>query len=233
MRMAWQKWVSGLLALAMAVLLLAPAVWAEEGEEEAIRGTVLETMNSGGYTYIQLDRKGGKEWFAVPESLVKVGDEIQLQPGTPMGAYTSPTLKRTFDTITFSGGISGVLKRVVTAAEEKTDGQGTITVAKAEGPDAYTIEEVFAKKDALAGKKVVVRGKVVKTSQFDGKQWLRLVDGTGSSKRGNHKIVVITGQSAANDEIVTARGVVVTNKAFGALTYEVLLEDAQVEKQGK
>ena len=230
MKLALRGWINNLFAaMLMGVLLMTSHAFAEE---EAIRGVVLETMNSGGYTYVHLDRKGEKEWFAVPESLVKVGDEIQILPGMEMGSYTSKTLNRTFDKIVFSPGISGTLKRVVTAAEDK-DVQEEVKIAKAEGPDAYTIAEIFEKKEALNGKKVVVRGKVVSTSKYEGRQWLRIIDGTGSSKRGNHKLVVTTPQSAAKDDIVTVHGTVTTDKAFGALTYEVIVENSTLGKQAK
>lgn len=229
MKSAWGRLLMYGLVVSLLLAIPAQTVLAEE---EVIRGVVTETMNSGGYTYVQLDRKGTKEWFAVPESLVRVGDEIQLLPGVQMGSYTSPTLKRTFDKITFSGGISGMLKRVVNTAEDKDAApQETVKVEKAQGENAYTVAEIFAKKDALNGKKVMVRGKVVKSSQYEGLQWLRLVDGTGSSKRGDHKLVVTTAQTAAKDDIVTATGIVKTGKAFGALTYEVIVEEAQLEKQ--
>jgi len=219
--------------MVLATLMLIKPTGAK-AEEEEIKGTVSETMNSGGYTYILLDRQGGgKEWFAVPESLVKVGDDIQLQPGVQMGPYTSPTLKRTFDKILFSGGISGMLKRVVTASEDKAEPQEVAPVAKAKGPDAYTVAEIFAQKEALNGKKAVVRGKVVKSSQFEDRQWLRIVDGSGSSKKGDHKLVVITTSKADKNDIIQASGTVAVGKAFGALTYEVLLEEAKVEKQAK
>lgn len=231
MQVFFKEWLSGLLVVL--VLLTLAKVPLASAEEEAIRGVVAETMNSGAYTYILLDRQGEKEWFAVPESLVKVGDEIQILPGMQMGSYTSPTLKRTFDKIVFSPGISGMLKRVVATADDKPEPQEAVKVAKAEGPDAYTIAEIFEKKDVLDGKKVVVRGKVIKSSEYEGLQWLRLVDGTGSSKRGDHKLVVTTAQRAAKDDVVTARGVVKKGKAFGALTYEVIVEDTQLEKQDK
>ncbi|MDD5759722.1 MAG: hypothetical protein PHI06_11660 [Desulfobulbaceae bacterium] len=201
--------------------------------DDAIRGTVAETMNSGGYTYVLLDQKTGKEWFAVPESLVQVGDEIQLMPGIQMGPYTSPTLQRTFEKITFSGGITGMLKRVVKTAEEKATTPQSVNIAKAAGENSYTVAEIFEKKDSLNGKKVTVRGKVVKSSQFDGLQWLRIVDGSGSSKRGNHKLIVTTAKAADQDEIITATGTVTTGKAFGALTYEVIVENAEITKQTK
>ena len=216
--------------LLLTTLLIAPMAMAEE---DAINGTVVETMNSGGYTYLLLDRKGEKEWFAVPESLVRIGDEIQVMPGVQMGPYDSPTLKRTFDKIIFSGGITGTLKRKVSTTDDKVEDKEAVKIDKAEGQNAYTVAEVFAKKDSLNGKKVVVRGKVVKSSQFEGMQWLRIIDGSGSSKRGDHKLVVTTAQSADKDDIVTATGTVTAGKAFGALTYEVIVEDAQLAKQSK
>lgn len=227
----WFNRVLPLMVLLAATLMAAPAALAEE---ETLRGVVVETMNSGGYTYLLLDRQGKREWFAVPESLVGVGDEIQVQPGVQMGSYTSKTLGRTFDKIVFSAGISGVLKRMVPAAEEKNEARAEVKIPKAQGPNAYTVAEIFEKKEALNGKPVVVAGKVVKSSQHEGRQWLRLIDGTGSSKRGDHKLVVTTAQAdAVKDDLVIARGTVKTGKAFGALTYEVVVEDAEIEKQTK
>ena len=219
----------GLIRVILAVmmtLLMAPGASAKE---EAIRGVVVETMNSGGYTYLLIERPEGKDWFAVPESLVRVGDEVQVAPGVQMGSYTSKTLDRTFDQIVFSSGITGMLKRVVKDAEVPGEAQAMETIPKAEGANAYTIAEVFEKRDALNGKQVVVRGKVVKITQFEGEQWLRIIDGSGSSKRGNHKLVVVSAQNAAKDDIVTATGTVRTGKAFGPLTYEVVVEKAKIE----
>ena len=68
-------------------------------------GKVVETMNSGGYTYLCLEKNGKKNWAAIPATEVKIGDEIELLPGTEMGKFTSKTLNRTFDNIFFSGGI--------------------------------------------------------------------------------------------------------------------------------
>lgn len=231
MKYILQKLTGGLvLALALISLSVTPSALAADDD---IRGTVAETMDSGGYTYVLLDRNGEKEWFAVPESLVQVGDEIQLMPGVQMGPYTSPTLQRTFEKITFSGGINGMLKRVVSTAEEKPQSQESVAIAKATGENAYTVAEIFEKKDSLNGKKVVVRGKVVKASKFDEMQWLRIVDGSGSSKRGNHKLIVTTTKTAEQDEIITATGTVTAGKAFGALTYEVIVENAVITKQAK
>jgi len=72
---------------------------------DALSGKVVETMNSGGYTYVNLENKGKRLWVALPDSKVKVGQQITCQPGMPMQNFTSKTLNRTFDVIIFSGGI--------------------------------------------------------------------------------------------------------------------------------
>jgi membrane protein implicated in regulation of membrane protease activity len=68
-------------------------------------GTVVQTMSSGGYTYVLLDRDGNESWAAMPETEVKVGEEVTLAPGAPMNNFNSRTLNRTFDTIYFTPGV--------------------------------------------------------------------------------------------------------------------------------
>ena len=72
----------------------------------SLSGKVVETMNSGGYTYVSLEQNGKKTWVAIPAATVKVGQEMTLQPGMEMKNFTSKTLNRTFDSVIFSGGIS-------------------------------------------------------------------------------------------------------------------------------
>ncbi len=86
----------------------APAPVSQEQQPQigdAISGKIVETMNSGGYTYVCLEKNGKKTWVAMPETKVKVGQEVTCQPGMTMPNFTSKTLKRTFDSIVFSGGL--------------------------------------------------------------------------------------------------------------------------------
>ena len=69
------------------------------------KGTVLETMESGGYTYLNIDNAGQKTWAAIPKSPVKVGQQVEIAPGMTMNQFTSKTLGRTFDAIVFSRGL--------------------------------------------------------------------------------------------------------------------------------
>ena len=72
-----------------------------------LSGTVLETMDSGGYTYLQLDTGSDKPWVAIPQAKVAVGDKLSCQPGMVMKNFSSKTLGRTFDSIVFSNGLAG------------------------------------------------------------------------------------------------------------------------------
>lgn len=71
----------------------------------AISGKVVESLDSGGYTYVLLENEGKKAWAAMPATPVKVGQQLTLQPGMKMDKFTSKSLNRTFDSVIFSGGI--------------------------------------------------------------------------------------------------------------------------------
>jgi len=74
-------------------------------EAGGLSGKVVETMDSGGYTYVLLDNGGKKVWAAIPTSNVTVGQELTLQPGQEMTNFKSKSLNRTFDSVIFSGGV--------------------------------------------------------------------------------------------------------------------------------
>jgi len=67
-------------------------------------GTVLETMDAGGYTYARLDIAGEEMWAAGPPSDLAVDDEVALVNAMGMQDFTSNTLNRTFDQILFVAG---------------------------------------------------------------------------------------------------------------------------------
>ncbi|MCG2743628.1 MAG: DNA-binding protein [Desulfobacteraceae bacterium] len=83
----------------------APAATAPQGDTSS--GTVLETMNAGGYTYLQVDTGKIQQWVAIPESKVKKGDKVSYYDGMAMPNFTSKSLNRTFESIIFSPGLVG------------------------------------------------------------------------------------------------------------------------------
>ena len=71
-----------------------------------ITGKVVETMDSGGYTYVCLEQGGEKRWLAVPVMTITKGEELSFLQGSVIANFNSKTLKRTFDKITFSSGLA-------------------------------------------------------------------------------------------------------------------------------
>jgi len=208
-------------------------------------GKVLETMNSGGYTYVQVDTGSEKIWVATPEFSVKVGDPVVIPAGMPMYNFHSTTLNRTFEVVYFVSAIS--VDGVDTGLKAGTMGQTlpqmppghppTVAnktavdlsgIVKAQG--GLTVSEVLTGKNDLAGKQVMLRGKVVKfMAEIMGKNWIHVQDGTGSQGTNDLTVTVAPEIVAKVGDTVLVKGIVTTEKDFGyGYKYDVILEDAQV-----
>ena len=94
-----------------------------------------------------------------------------------------------------------------------------------------SIAEVWASRQALAGKTVTVRGKVVKFhAAIMNRNWLHLQDGTGKPADGSHDLTFTTGDVAKVGDIVTATGTVAIDKDFTAgYKYGVIVEGASLK----
>ncbi|MFH2123192.1 MAG: DNA-binding protein [Pseudomonadota bacterium] len=84
-----------------------PAPAATTPQSNTISGTVLETMDAGGYTYLQVDTGKAQQWVAIPESKVRKGEKVSYYDGMVMPNFTSKSLNRTFESILFSPGLLG------------------------------------------------------------------------------------------------------------------------------
>ena len=70
-------------------------------------GTVIESMNAAGYSYIRVEENGANVWLAVPETKIEIGQSISWSGGAPMRNFTSRSLQRNFDEIFFVNAIQG------------------------------------------------------------------------------------------------------------------------------
>ena len=88
----------------------APAATVEKAQPSVgtLSGKVLETMDSGGYTYVLLATESGEKWVAAPKTVVTVGQTAAFAAGMVMRNFKSDTLNRTFDEVVFSPGSAGV-----------------------------------------------------------------------------------------------------------------------------
>jgi hypothetical protein len=206
-----------------------------------VRGEVLETMDSGGYTYVFMDTGQEQRWIAALETPVAVGDVVQTDQGMAMNGFTSNTLNRTFNVVYFVSSLqnlSGSSQPPVPAAVEMpaghpdiSGGDATVAVADIEAyEEGKDIAYVYANKDELAGNEITLRGKVVKYNPgILGWNFIHIQDGSGDAGAGDYDLIVTTKADAAVGETVLLTGNLVLDKDFGAgYSYPVLLEDASV-----
>jgi hypothetical protein len=203
-------------------------------------GTVEETLDAGGYTYVRLKTPGGEVWAAVAQAVLAKGSEITVGNAMWMENFESKTLNRKFDRILFgsvatAGGTAGLPPghpATTTAAVPSAADTGDVKVEKAIGQGARTVAEIYAAKATLKGTEVLVRGKVVKFNpEIMGRNWIHLRDGSGSADKKDNDITVTTTDVVAKGDIVTIRGKVALDQDFTAgYAYPVIIEGAKVVK---
>jgi len=213
--------------------------------EGMIRGTVLETMDAAGYTYVLLDTAEGQRWVAAQQTGVAVGDTVQTDQGMAMQDFTSQSLNRTFEVVYFSGALQNLSATTQpegqpatalppnhpkTLAAPVAAGGVAVDSAVAAVEDGKDIAWAYANKDSLAGQPVSLRGKVVKyNANILGTNWLHIQDGSGSAADGSNDLVVTSTAEAAVGDTVIITGNIVLDKDFGAgYSYPVLVEDASL-----
>jgi len=219
------------VTLALISILSSPVSWAI-----VHTGSILETMNSGGYTYAKIKENGKEFWVAGAQSVVKVGDSVSFNEQMNMPDFTSKTLNRTFKELMFIDKMSQGNHVKNNAVVSATSMHGKIaapvaTVKKVLKVDGgFTITELFNKKSELKGKNVKVRGTVVKVSNGIMKtNWIHIQDGTGVT--GSDDIIFRSKTATATvGDVVIASGTLVTDQDFGyGYKYPVMVEDASFE----
>jgi hypothetical protein len=211
-----------------------------------ITGTVLESLDASGYTYLRLKTADGERWAAVTQVKVAKGATVTVAIAMVADSFESKSLKRTFDHL-----VMGTLEGPAGAAPPPapaTSGnphagipmpgsaapadEAPIKVARAEGASGHTVAEVWAARATLKDGTISVRGKVVKyLPGIMGKNWIHLRDGSGTQAAGDNDITVTTSADTAVGHVVLVTGTVRVDKDFGAgYRYTVLIEDANLTK---
>jgi len=231
------------LIVAFVSMLCATAVWSAEPPlappSAVVKGEVVEVRNVESYTYLRLKTADGEVWAAVGKAPVKKGAKVAIENVMVMNNFESKALKRKFDKIVFGslggtagGGAGGAMAAAHPGGAPRADYAGDVKVAKAGGPDGKTVAEVVTKSSELKDKTVQVRGKVVKYSaSIMGKNWIHLRDGSGSAIDNSNDVLVTTLDQANVGDVVLVKGIVRTDKDFGAgYAYKVLIEEAKLQK---
>jgi len=206
------------------------------GADAMYTGTVTETMDAGGYTYVCIDTGDEVVWAAGPVTTVAKGDEVSIPEGMVMNGFRSESLDRTFDKIYFveeiRTGKGGEAASRLPAGHPnmgQSDAAANMDFSGIEvPPGGQNIATLFKKKSELAGKKVTVRGKVVKfTGGVMGKNWIHLRDGSGDAEHND--VTVTTDAVAKIGDTVTATGELLLDQDFGyGYSYDILIDSAEV-----
>lgn len=100
-------------------------------------------------------------------------------------------------------------------------------IAKAEG--GKTVAELFAEREALAGKSVSVRGKVVKTNaSIMDTNWLHLRDGSGAEGTNDLTVTTTTELPKVGDTVLVTGSVAIDQDYSMGYKYPVMLQNAEV-----
>jgi hypothetical protein len=172
-------------------------------EKSLMAGKVAETMNVGTYTYLRIEKDGKNSWAAIPAVKLAVGDEVELLPGTEMGQFSSPSLKRSFDNIYFSSGLKKGPAQPAAAAGDK----GKADTAPAALPAGHPkLDGAAAPAPQSAAPMKPIAGKVVETMNAGGYTYISLdKDGVKTW------VAVPTMQTKVGEELSIAPGAVMSN----------------------
>lgn len=208
----------------------------------AFTGTVAETMNSGGYTYARLQDGKDDVWIAARDFSTRAGDRLTVSLEMPMENFESKTLKRTFPVVYFVSSVARDGQQVVGASGEGTapslmtsHAPGTVATRVepvTPAPGGLAIADVWAKRTALAGQPITVRGTVVKVNDnILGRNWIHLQDGSGSAGDRTNDLTITTGEVLKVGDVITMTGLLAIDRDFGAgYAYGAIVENAKVVK---
>ena len=192
-------------------------------------GEVIDKIDAGNYSYLQLKENDKVYWAAVPTMQIENGEQIFFSEYMEMKDFRSETLDRTFESVLFVNDANKVADKKtlqIAHANLKPGNETTISVEPLD--DGKTIAQIFNEKESLKNKTVKVRGKVVK---FNGgimnRNWIHIQDGTDNE--GEYDLLITSKESAKVGDVIRAEGKLAIDKDFGAgYFYPVVLENAKI-----
>lgn len=209
---------------------VAPAAVTENAVHKIV---IKESLNAGGYTYINVTENDEDYWMAIPNTVVEIGATYYYTGGMVMKDFESNELEKTFDFITFSEGISATEEGLSsasqnphTAADAAQNAFADIKIEKAK--NGVSVEELYAKKETFLNKVVFVRGKVVKVNNgIMDRNWVHIADGTEFETKKD--VTVTTKETIKVGDTVTFKATVILDKDFGqGYVYPLLLENGAI-----
>lgn len=198
--------------------------------------TIDEVIQTSSYTYLKVTENDQERWLAVNRQEVEVGEQYYYESALEMKDFESKALGRVFESIYFvqkfskqpivsNNPVAGKQSPQGKALEDFNDG---IEVKPVEG--GLTIAELYASKEEYSGKKVTVKGQVVKVNKsIMSRNWLHIQDGTKHGE--NYDLTITSDEVAEVGDVIVVEGTVTLEKDFGAgYFYELIMENGKIQQ---
>ena len=193
--------------------------------------TVKEVKQTSDYTYLKVSEGTRVYWIASDGQDISVGDTYYFGEALEMIDFHSKALDTIFPSIYFINELlttptqgDAVMEMPSEMTRKPSSFREDIAVTPPQG--GVTIKELFTNRSTYQGKKVIVKGQVVKVvPAVMGKNWVHIQDGTRDGERFD--LTITTQEVVQVDEVVVFEGAVSLDRDFGAgYVYEVIIEDA-------
>ena len=210
-------------------------------------GVVLESVNSGGYTYARVDNDGNIYWIAGPMSTITKGTKVSFIEQMVMVDFTSKSLNKKFESLMFVSAIVPLDKsgkpiattqnnpapadhnHVKNGSHDSIKAVSNEPIKIAKNAKGYSVEELYTKKDSLKEKKIKVDAQVVKVSKgIMGKDWVHLQDGSGTEGTNDIIATAVMGSTVQVGDKVTTDGVIKTDVDLGyGYKFPIIIDEAK------
>jgi hypothetical protein len=213
------------------------------------KAAVKEVIQTTKYTYLYVREDQKEYWTAISKQEFNPGEEIFFMDDavTTMVNFHSQELNRDFPTILFISQISTGQEKQTESHPEAMTQQSTMPQAtmgnevhtgrkkvpaaeniSIEPVGGLTIAKLYADKTKYGGKRVKVKGSVVKVNnQIMGRNWVHLQDGTKNGEE--YDLTCTTQETVSVGDVVTFEGVIGLDRDFtSGYFYPVIMEKAVV-----
>lgn len=197
---------------------------------DVFEGVVVDTLDGGGYTYLQIEDAKKKYWIAVEGLKIDKGTEVRFTEELRAKNFESKSLNRTFDEVVFASNL-----QYRTSAQESANIALVTDLVKVSPylqKDTISVAQAWKDRVKLHGKTISIRGKVVKVSKnIMEKNWIHIQDGTGEGAEVGRIVFTSKDDTINVGDVVTAQGVVSADKNFGSgYVYKIIVENASFKK---
>lgn len=192
---------------------------------DVFEGVVVDTLDAGGYTYLQIEDAKKKYWVAVEGAKIDKGMEVRFTEEMRVKDFKSQSLGRVFDEVVFASNLQYRTK--APEAGNLALIHEHVEVSSYQQKGTISVKEAWQKREALKGKTIAIRGRVVKASaNILERNFIHLQDGTGENKEVG-RIVFTSKELPKVGDVITATGTVSVDKNFGSgYVYPIIVENA-------